>query len=108
MGLAGGSIAYRAMHAIDDYAIEVLLSLALVTSVYAIALRLHCSAPLAVVAAGLLIGDRGRRGRRSVSSPGGRCLCRPRPAAELRLCHPPDGHGREEPPLRKNILFLFI
>ncbi|MGJ5096245.1 cation:proton antiporter [Bradyrhizobium oligotrophicum] len=61
LGLAGGYIAYRAMHAIDDYAIEVLVSLALVTSVYAAALRLHCSAPLAVVAAGLLIGDRGPR-----------------------------------------------
>ncbi len=64
------------MHAIDDYAIEVLLSLALVTSVYATALRLRCSAPLAVVAAGLLIGDRGPQGstlglvaRRTLSLP---------------------------------------
>jgi len=61
LGLAGGYLTYRAMHAIDDYAIEVLLSLALVTGVYAAALRLHCSGPLAVVAAGLLIGDRGPR-----------------------------------------------
>ena len=47
------------MRRIDDYAIEVLISLALVTATYAIAQRPHVSGPLAVVAAGLLIGHRG-------------------------------------------------
>ncbi|MCK1462985.1 sodium:proton antiporter [Bradyrhizobium sp. 2] len=61
LGLATGYIAYLAMRFIDDYPIEVLISLALVTGTYALAQRLHVSAPLSVVAAGLLIGDRGPR-----------------------------------------------
>ena len=61
LGLATGYIAYQGMRFIDDYPIEVLISLALVTATYALAQRLHVSAPLSVVAAGLLIGDRGPR-----------------------------------------------
>lgn len=61
LGLATGYLAYRAMHLIDDYATEVLISLALVTTTYALAERIHVSGPLSVVAAGLLIGDRGPR-----------------------------------------------
>lgn len=61
LGLATGFVAYRAMRLIDDYAVEVLISLALVTATYAIAQRLHVSGPLAVVAAGLLIGYHGPR-----------------------------------------------
>jgi CPA1 family monovalent cation:H+ antiporter len=61
LGLATGYIAYRAMRLIDDYAIEVLISLALVTATYALAQKLHVSGPLSMVAAGLLIGDRGPR-----------------------------------------------
>jgi CPA1 family monovalent cation:H+ antiporter len=61
LGLIAGYIAYQAMRAIDDYPIEVLISLALVTGTYALALRINVSGPLAVVAAGLLIGDRGPR-----------------------------------------------
>lgn len=56
LGVLTGFIAYWAMRLIDDYAVEVLISLALVTATYAIAQRLHVSGPLAVVAAGLLIG----------------------------------------------------
>ncbi|WP_145167090.1 cation:proton antiporter [Rhizobium sp. SJZ105] len=56
LGVLTGVIAYWAMRLIDDYAVEVLISLALVTATYAIAQRLHVSGPLAVVAAGLLIG----------------------------------------------------
>lgn len=59
LGIATGYLAYRAMRLIDDYAIEVLISLALVTATYAMAQRLHVSGPLAVVAAGLLVGHRG-------------------------------------------------
>jgi CPA1 family monovalent cation:H+ antiporter len=59
LGLVAGFVAVQLMEAIDDYPIEILLSLALVTGVYAIALRLHTSGPLAVVVAGLLVGNRG-------------------------------------------------
>ena len=61
LGLVTGYIAYQAMRLIDDYPIEVLISLALVTGTYAVAQRLHVSGPLSMVAAGLLIGDRGPR-----------------------------------------------
>ncbi|MBU6463593.1 MAG: sodium:proton antiporter [Bradyrhizobium sp.] len=61
LGLVTGYIAYRAMRLIDDYPIEVLISVALVTGTYALAHHLHVSGPLSMVAAGLLIGDRGPR-----------------------------------------------
>jgi len=59
LGIVTGYVAYRAMRAIDDYPVEVLISLALVTGTYALAGWLHLSGPIAVVAAGLLIGERG-------------------------------------------------
>jgi CPA1 family monovalent cation:H+ antiporter len=58
LGVATGYVAYLAMRAIDDYPVEVLITLALVTGTYALAQRLHMSGPLAVVASGLLIGHR--------------------------------------------------
>lgn len=61
LGAVTGYVAYRAMRAIDDYSIEVLISLALVVGTYAIASRLIVSGPLAVVIAGLLVGSRGPR-----------------------------------------------
>jgi Na+:H+ antiporter len=61
LGLVTGYVAYQAMRLIDDYPIEVLISLALVTGTYAVAQHLHVSGPLSMVAAGLLIGDRGPR-----------------------------------------------
>ena len=61
LGGITGYVAYRAMRAIDDYPIEVLISLALVVATYSIAARLHMSGPLAVVVAGLLVGSRGPR-----------------------------------------------
>lgn len=59
LGAVTGYVAYRAMRTINDYLIEVLISLALVVATYAVANRLHMSGPLAVVVAGLLIGSRG-------------------------------------------------
>lgn len=59
VGLATGYVAFRAMRAIDEYVIEVFISLALVTATYALADWLHTSGPIAVVTAGLLIGERG-------------------------------------------------
>lgn len=61
LGAVTGYVSYRAMRAIDDYSIEVLISLALVVGTYAIASRLEVSGPLAVVVAGLLIGSKGPR-----------------------------------------------
>ncbi len=59
LGLAAGYLAYRATRAIDNYPIETLISLALVTGTYALAAKLHMSGPIAVVVAGILIGNRG-------------------------------------------------
>ncbi len=58
LGVVAGYVAYRAMRAIDDFAVETLITLALVTALYALAQRLGASGPLAVVAAGLLVGHR--------------------------------------------------
>ena len=52
-----GLVAYRMMRAISDFQTIVMLSLTLVLGIAAIAGILHVSAPLAVVAAGLLIGS---------------------------------------------------
>ncbi len=58
LGFATGYVAYRAMRAIDDFPVEVLITLALVSGTYALAQRMGLSGPLATVAAGLLIGTR--------------------------------------------------
>ena len=59
IGLITGYVAYRAMRQVDEYVVEVFISLALVMGTYALADRLHTSGPIAVVIAGLLIGTRG-------------------------------------------------
>jgi CPA1 family monovalent cation:H+ antiporter len=61
LGVVTGYIAYSAMRRIDDYIVEVLITLALATGTYAAAQHLQMSGPLSVVTAGLLIGDRGPR-----------------------------------------------
>jgi Na+:H+ antiporter len=61
IGMAAGYAAYRALMRIDEYALELLITLALVMSVYAVSFRLHVSGPIAVVVAGLLIGNQGRQ-----------------------------------------------
>ncbi len=58
LGVVAGYAAYRAMRAIDDFPVETLITLALVSGLYALAQRLGASGPLAVVAAGLLVGHR--------------------------------------------------
>lgn len=60
-GLVIGWICFYMLKSVDNYQIEVLLTLALVMGGYALATRLHVSGPLAMVVAGLLIGNRGRR-----------------------------------------------
>ena len=70
LGVATGYLAYRAMRAIDDFPVEVLITLALVAATYALAQKLHFSGPLAVVAAGLLVGDRAPRDAMSEKTQG--------------------------------------
>lgn len=60
-GLGIGLLTFWMLQSVDDYQVEVLLSLALVTGGYALAEALHVSAPIAIVVAGLLIGNHGRR-----------------------------------------------
>ena len=60
LGLVLGYIGYQLLKSIDQYQIEVLISLALVTGGYSLATFLHTSGPLAMVVAGLMIGNHGR------------------------------------------------
>jgi CPA1 family monovalent cation:H+ antiporter len=59
-GLALGGVAYAMLKSVDSYQVEVLVTLAVVTGGYAAAEALHLSAPIAIVVAGLLIGNHGR------------------------------------------------
>ena len=61
LGLALGYAAYRMLKSVDDYHVEVLVTLALVAGGYALAGAIHTSGPLAMVTAGLLIGNHGRK-----------------------------------------------
>ncbi|MBI1359293.1 MAG: sodium:proton antiporter [Alphaproteobacteria bacterium] len=65
LGAVAGAIVIGAIRSIDDFAVEVSLSLAAATGVYAVAQALHLSAPIAVVVAGLMVGS--RQARRSMS-----------------------------------------
>ena len=60
LGIALGWIAYLLMKNIDDYSVEVLLSLAIVSGGYALATALHMSGPIVVVVAGIIIGNKAR------------------------------------------------
>ncbi|MFO0911221.1 MAG: sodium:proton antiporter [Isosphaeraceae bacterium] len=59
-GLAIGLLVFLLLRSVDNYQVEILLSLALVAGGYAGAEALHLSAPIAMVVAGLLIGKHGR------------------------------------------------
>lgn len=60
-GLVVGYIIYKMLESIDNYQVELLLTLALVLGGYSLAMHLHISGPIAIVVAGLLIGNSGRR-----------------------------------------------
>ena len=60
LGFAIGWLIYRLMRQVHEFEVEVLLTLALVMGGYALADRLACSGPIAMVVAGLLIGNQGR------------------------------------------------
>jgi monovalent cation:H+ antiporter, CPA1 family len=59
LGLVLGWLTFRVMRRIDDYSLEVLLTLGLAFGGYELAVALHVSAPIMAVCAGLLIGDVG-------------------------------------------------
>ena len=61
LGLAAGAVAFWALRSIDEYNLEVIITLALVTVTYEVAHMLHTSGPIAVVVSGLLIGNHGTR-----------------------------------------------
>lgn len=59
-GLVLGFVTYRLLKSVDNYQVEVLLTLAAVTGGYALARRLQLSGPLAMVVVGLMVGNPGR------------------------------------------------
>ncbi len=59
-GVVTGYGAFYLLRSIDHYQTELLITLALVVGGYAAAERIHVSAPLAAVSAGLIIGNQGR------------------------------------------------
>ncbi len=61
LGLLTGLVAFYAIKSIDDYNLEILITLSLVMLTYGIASQLHVSGPIAVVIAGLLMGNHGTR-----------------------------------------------
>ena len=61
LGLVLGFLAIGAMAAIDDYVVEVGITLALATGAYALAQALNLSGPIAVVVAGLMLGHHSAR-----------------------------------------------
>lgn len=56
LGFGLGWMAYRLMRTIDDYSVEVMITIAIVMGGYLLAQKLHFSGPLAVVVAGLIVG----------------------------------------------------
>ena len=61
IGLAVGYVGYRFMKSIDHYQSEILISLSIVMGGYSLANVIHASGPLAMVVAGLLIGNQGKK-----------------------------------------------
>jgi CPA1 family monovalent cation:H+ antiporter len=59
-GLLLGGVAHWMLRSIDQYQVEILVTLAVVTGGYALAGALHLSGPIAMVVAGLLLGNHGR------------------------------------------------
>ena len=60
LGGGVGYLAYWMLKTIDNYQVEILITLALVTGGYQLASSWHLSGPLAMVVAGLMIGNQGR------------------------------------------------
>jgi CPA1 family monovalent cation:H+ antiporter len=67
-GAVIGWLVQQMMSRVDQYQVEILLTLAVVTGGYALAQRLHISGALAMVVAGLMIGSRGRAAAMSAAT----------------------------------------
>jgi monovalent cation:H+ antiporter, CPA1 family len=67
LGLALGYAAFVLLRGVDDYNVELIISLALVTGTYSLAGMIGVSGPVAVVVAGILMGNHGMR--RAMSEP---------------------------------------
>ncbi|MGO4915445.1 cation:proton antiporter [Pseudogemmobacter sp. W21_MBD1_M6] len=61
LGAVLGWLVFRVMRRIDDYSLEVLITLGLAFGGYELAVALHVSAPIMAVVAGLFIGDVGMK-----------------------------------------------
>jgi CPA1 family monovalent cation:H+ antiporter len=57
LGLAIGGLSFQAMRSIDEYNVEVIISLAVVMGGYSLAHAIHVSGPVAMAVAGLVIGN---------------------------------------------------
>jgi len=60
IGFFTGYLGYSLLKKIDHYQTEVMITLAIVTGGYSLAAQFHASGPLAMVVAGLLIGNKGK------------------------------------------------
>jgi monovalent cation:H+ antiporter, CPA1 family len=60
-GIIVGYAGFLLMKSIDNYKVEILISLAVVMGGYSLADWLHISGPLAMVAAGIIIGNHGKK-----------------------------------------------
>jgi len=60
LGIILGFVGYKLFSSIDNYKIEVLITLAIVMGGYTLAHFIHVSGPLAMVIAGLITGNRGK------------------------------------------------
>jgi len=60
LGLLLGFVVFQFMKRVDNYPLEILMTLALVMGGYTLAQALHSSGPLAMVVAGILIGNQGK------------------------------------------------
>lgn len=61
LGFIVGYIGYRLMRSIDNYKVEVLITIAIVMGGYTLASMIHVSGPLAMVVAGILVGNHGKK-----------------------------------------------
>jgi CPA1 family monovalent cation:H+ antiporter len=59
-GALMGYLAYFLLRSIDNYRVEVLITLAVVMCGYTLADNLHVSAPLAIIVTGIMVGTKGR------------------------------------------------
>lgn len=67
-GFAMGYLADWFIRSIDNYNVEVLITLVVVICGYSLANSIHVSAPLAIIVSGIVMGNRGRKGGLSVTS----------------------------------------